>query len=216
MTHSFDVKIAESSSVNAAILLQSIEYWCAKNKANEKHYHDEKYWTYNSISAWKKLFPYLGESAIKSALALLVEKKLIVTGKYSENPYDHTNWYSAVRLGENSQSTLVENSQSSLSVNKQYIHGVFDEVWKQHRQTISNKSPRNSLGDKTKTKSRFTTIFEKLSKRYEVADEDLSDFIFGEVQATWKPDKKGNYYIPNLINILDYERFVEIIEEENE
>ena len=35
--HSFNVDVAKEVGVNAAILLQSIKWWCLKNKANDKH-----------------------------------------------------------------------------------------------------------------------------------------------------------------------------------
>lgn len=47
MIHNFDINIAEKYGINAAIILQNMYYWIEKNRANEKHFHDGYYWTYN-------------------------------------------------------------------------------------------------------------------------------------------------------------------------
>ena len=91
--HSFNVDVAKEVGVNAAILLQSIKWWCLKNKANDKHCHDGLYWTYNSVKAWQELYPYLGKSAIDSALKKLEERGFIKVGNYNKSAYDRTKWY---------------------------------------------------------------------------------------------------------------------------
>ena len=59
MIHSFDTEVAKQYDVYTAIFLQFFAYWDAINQGNEKHFHDGRYWTYNSIRAYEKLFPYL-------------------------------------------------------------------------------------------------------------------------------------------------------------
>lgn len=97
--HSFNVAVAEEVGVNAAILLQSIKWWCDKNRANGKNEHDGLYWTYNSVKAWQELYPYLGKSAITSALAKLEERGLIAVGNYNQSAYDRTKWYAITAKG---------------------------------------------------------------------------------------------------------------------
>ena len=97
--HSFNVSVAEQVGVNAAILLQTIKWWCEKNKANDRHEHDGLYWTYNSIKAWQELYPYLGKSAITSALRKLEERGLIVIGNFNRSAYDRTKWYAITEKG---------------------------------------------------------------------------------------------------------------------
>lgn len=91
--HSFSVGVAKEVGVNAAILLQSIKWWCEKNRANGKHFHDGLYWTYNSVKAWQELYPYIGKSAIDSALKKLEERGFIKVGNYNKSAYDRTKWY---------------------------------------------------------------------------------------------------------------------------
>lgn len=98
-THSFNVDVAKKVGVNAAILLQSIKWWCQKNKANERHRHDGLYWTYNSTKALVDLYPYLGKGAINTALKKLEDGGYIRTGNYNKSAYDRTKWYAITDSG---------------------------------------------------------------------------------------------------------------------
>lgn len=100
MTHSFDVGIAEKYGVNAAIILQHIGFWCTRSKANEAHYHDGYYWTYNTNSAMCAMFPYMTGKAIRNAIQKLVDDGIIVKGNYNEKPFDRTLWYAMTAKGE--------------------------------------------------------------------------------------------------------------------
>lgn len=93
LEHSFNVEIAEQYGVYDAIILKNILFWVMKNKENGKHCHDGKYWTYNSVSAFSKLFPYLSEKQIRSILGRLEKNGLIVSGNYNKSAYDRTKWY---------------------------------------------------------------------------------------------------------------------------
>lgn len=97
--HSFSVDVAKEVGVNAAILLQSIKWWCDKNRANGKHLHNGLWWTYNSVKAWEELYPYLGKSAINSALSKLEERGYIAVGNYNKSAYDRTKWYAITEDG---------------------------------------------------------------------------------------------------------------------
>lgn len=98
--HFFDVKVAEEVGVVPAILYENIKFWVEKNKANQKHFHDGFYWTYNSIRAFKELFPYLTEDQIRRSLQKLIEMGYIKTGNYNETAYDRTSWYAVVEIQE--------------------------------------------------------------------------------------------------------------------
>ena len=49
MQHTFDIDIAAKYGVEEAILLNYFDFWIQKNEANDRHFHDGLYWTYNSI-----------------------------------------------------------------------------------------------------------------------------------------------------------------------
>jgi len=94
MQHSFDIYEAKDIGVNAAILLNNIRFWVAKNAANNKHCHDGAYWTYNSVSTFELLFPYMTKDQIRRGLEKLVDTGLIKTGCFNDDPYNRTKWFS--------------------------------------------------------------------------------------------------------------------------
>ncbi|WP_417258625.1 hypothetical protein [Celeribacter sp.] len=91
--HSFDPDIAALVGLNAAVIFQNITFWIEKNQANRRNFRDGRYWTYNSISAFGELFPYLSEKQIRTALEKLVCAGLIIKGNFSDDRYDRTCWY---------------------------------------------------------------------------------------------------------------------------
>ena len=99
MQHNFDVEIAKEYGLKEAILLNHLWFWIEKNKANEVHYYDGTYWTYNSVKAFNKLFPYLSERQINNTLKTLKDKEIIQTGNYNKSAYDRTMWYAFTKMG---------------------------------------------------------------------------------------------------------------------
>lgn len=91
--HSFDPRIAAAVGLNAAVIYQNLFFWIEKNAANGHNFKDGRYWTYNSIAAFAKLFPYLTEKQIRTAIDKLLGANLIVKGNFSSDRYDRTAWY---------------------------------------------------------------------------------------------------------------------------
>ena len=116
MTCSFDIEVAQRYGVTEAILLNHIAWWVMKNEANDHNFRDGRYWTYNSYSAFAKLFPFLSVYQIRTAMRHLAEEGLIVTANYNEDPFDKSLWYSlsdignAVCKGENIDDVEAESS----------------------------------------------------------------------------------------------------------
>jgi len=128
MNHSFNIEIAKKVGVNAAIIYENIIFWCIKNKANDKNKHDGKYWTYNSVRAWREIFPYMSDSQIKTALKKLKDALLIEVGEHNSIPYDRTRWYSPIDLSEiangedeNRQPIPVINTSINTVINKESV-----------------------------------------------------------------------------------------------
>jgi len=93
MTYFFDTDIAREYGVNEAIMIQNFAYWIAKNEANDKHFHDGRYWVYNSVEAFSRLFPFWTAAQIRHILKNLVDKGVIIKGNYNASQYDRTCWY---------------------------------------------------------------------------------------------------------------------------
>ena len=65
MVYSFDSRIAELYGVDEAVFIHNLYYWLMKNEANGRHYYDGKSWTYNSLQAFAKLFPFWSRRQIE-------------------------------------------------------------------------------------------------------------------------------------------------------
>lgn len=99
MEHSFNVWVAKRYGVNSAILLNNLNFWIAKNRANGVNFNDGHFWTYNSKKAFAELFPYMNERQIDYALKKLIDDGIIITGNYNKMAYDRTLWYAITKKG---------------------------------------------------------------------------------------------------------------------
>lgn len=93
MTHSFDIDHALKYGVNESIMISNFQFWIQKNKANGTHLHDGRIWTYNSVNAFKEIFPYWNNGQIRRCLESLVKQEVLVKGDYNKNRYERTLWY---------------------------------------------------------------------------------------------------------------------------
>lgn len=93
MKHIFDVNVAKEYGIEIAILLENMNFWLEKNRANNTNFFDGRYWTYNSIKGFEKLFPYWGKDKIYRVLKKAEDLGLIIKGNYNKLSYDRTTWY---------------------------------------------------------------------------------------------------------------------------
>lgn len=89
----FESEDAKVYGINAAIILYNIKFWILKNKANNVHFHDGHYWTYNSVRAWEELFPFLTKKQIRTALDILLRDGVLIQGNYNSIAFDRTRWF---------------------------------------------------------------------------------------------------------------------------
>lgn len=97
MKYQFDEKVACDVGVEEAIMLSNIEFWVEKNRANNRNYHNGRWWTYNSRVAFERLFPFWTEKQIRRILNNLIETNYIISSNFNKHKYDQTNWYTSVR-----------------------------------------------------------------------------------------------------------------------
>ena len=93
MNHSFDIAHACAYGIHEAILIQNLQFWIVKNRANGRHEHGGRTWTYSSVNAFTELFPYMSTSAMRRTLLSLQTQGVILTGNYNSNQYDRTSWF---------------------------------------------------------------------------------------------------------------------------
>lgn len=96
MEHLFNVEMAKKYGVNAAIVIRHLQFWIIKNKSNKKHLHDSRTWTYCSVKAFTKIFPYWSVRQLRVILDHLIADGVILKGSYNPKGYDHTTWYAFV------------------------------------------------------------------------------------------------------------------------
>ena len=100
MYHSFDKDIAVKYGLAEAIILNHMQFWIEKNKANGANFFDGFYWTYNSARAYAEIFPYFSQRQIQNALKHLKDEEILQTGNYNAVAYDRTTWYAFTEKGE--------------------------------------------------------------------------------------------------------------------
>ena len=100
MNHSFNVEIATEYGIVEAILLEHLNFWITKNRANEVNFYDGRYWTYSSTKALAQLLPYVSPKTISRALHHLEDEGLVLFGNYNKSAYDRTMWYALTEEGE--------------------------------------------------------------------------------------------------------------------
>ena len=99
MFHSFDIDIAKEYGVNEAIILYNIAFWVDTNRKNDRNLFDGRYWTYNSAKAFQEQFPYMSVRTIQRVIKNLIDNGLILSGKFSSDSRNRTNYYTLTDYG---------------------------------------------------------------------------------------------------------------------
>lgn len=89
----FSEQVACETGVDGAIMLENFKFWIDKNIANEKHFYDGNYWTYNSLDAFTKLFPFWSKRQIERIIKNLEKDGFLIKGNYNKMAFDRTSWY---------------------------------------------------------------------------------------------------------------------------
>ena len=94
MTYDFDGRIAAMYGVDEAVFIAMLHFLIAKNEANDRHFHDGRYWTYNSIRAMERLFPWWSKRQIERIVKKLKDAGVVLTANYNRDSHDRTLFYS--------------------------------------------------------------------------------------------------------------------------
>jgi hypothetical protein len=93
-THFFNVPLAVKYGQENSIILSNLCYWVKHNAQNNINFFEGRYWTYNTLSAFQKQFPYFSVSQIRTILANLKKTGAVITGNFNKRAFDRTLWYS--------------------------------------------------------------------------------------------------------------------------
>lgn len=95
-SYQFDVDVAEKYGVDEAVILRHLQFWIFTNRANGRHFHEGRTWTYGSVRAFAEIWPFWSIDHISRKLNKLVAIGVLVKGNYNFSGYDRTNWYAFV------------------------------------------------------------------------------------------------------------------------
>ena len=206
MHHSFNVFLAQKYSVDEAIFLEHIYYWYLHNKSNNKNFFDNRFWTYNSISAFAEQFIYLSEKQIRNILLKLETKGLIITGNYNKISYDRTKWYSITEIGLNILEDLgihKEYEKKSKAISKKEISILPNENihFTEQANGITGKGePIPLLNSDLKQIENIKEI--KNSYKNDIFDEKNNQLMIIDNSIISKQNDFVNQY-PEVIDLLD-------------
>ncbi len=87
------MEIAVAHGADVAIFIHNVIYWTEKNRANNRHYHQGNWWTYNSAAAFAELFPLWSKDQIKRIIKRCREGGLLLVEQLSDDRHNRINWY---------------------------------------------------------------------------------------------------------------------------
>lgn len=166
MKHYFDVDIAKKYGIQCAVILENLYFWIEKNKANERHFYDGHYWTYNSKKAFSELLPYMTPKQIDYAIKKMVEAKILITGNYNKSAYDRTLWYAITNFGY----SILQNCQMEET---DLGNGNPENVKPIPDINTDSKQTDNKPNKKKASKQTFDTIIFEYAK----GNEEITDLL---------------------------------------
>ncbi len=78
-----------------AVFLDAIMFWYRTNRGNAKpvHFHDGRWWTYNSVKTFEDVFPWWNAGQIRRIITRCKDKGALLVGNYNKDQRDRTAWY---------------------------------------------------------------------------------------------------------------------------
>lgn len=215
MEYQFNSEIAKLYGVQEAVFLHNLYWWIAKNEANGRHYYDGKSWTYNSMDAFSKLFPFWSVGQIRRIISKLEANGAIHIGNFNQKGFDRTQWYALdetiTALYENnncicrnqqmevlkSADGCVENdrpipdSKPYSKPDSKHIYGGFDSFWSSY--------PRKEA------KAEAQKAFKKINATAALLEQILAAIEDQKKSESWVKD--GGKYIPHAATWLNGRRW---------
>ena len=227
MNFHFDGAVAEMYGVDGAVFISRLQFWIEKNEANDRHYHEGRYWTYNSLRAMEKLFPFWSRRQIERIVKNLKDKGVLLTANYARDSYDRTLFYALDEsklpispFGGDLSPNGDNLSPNCEMINEQLKTHIREEEDKANKPEISNKPQQLAdrynaictnlpkvvrLTDKRRRAVRL--IYgkgytpEQLDEAFRKAQE--SSFCTGQNDRHWKADFDWLLNESNLVKVLE-------------
>ena len=225
MQYHFDSEVAKEVGVQGAVLFDNIYFWIRHNTANEKHFYDGRYWTYNSTKAFAELFDFMTERQINYALKKLIECNYIITGNYNKSAYDRTLWYAITDKGmsvynpsgnvekcfnEKGEVDLTNSQNGIASPVKSITDSKQQPVKQDKKELLSNDNKKNfnfGSGKNTTKKSMYQNCIDMIhdfitsTKSPDTTEQLLMDYLNLRLQMQDKPLRYANQW-KGILNTL--------------
>lgn len=85
--------LAVAIGLNESIVLQQVHYWVEINTKAKRNFHDDYYWTYNTLEEWREQFPFWSVRTVRRTLTNLLNSGLLISGNFNVLRIDRTKWY---------------------------------------------------------------------------------------------------------------------------
>lgn len=216
MIYHFDGDVAEKYGTDCAVFIAHMQYWIAKNAANERHFYEGRYWTYNSLSALERLFPFWSRRQIERIIRDLKKAGVLLVGHYSKNAYDRTTFYAI------DESRLpIHQTVKSISPNGEIIK-------EQNNTQIEEESNKTKISKAQEVVDRYNAICTNLPRVVRLTDKrrravrliygkgytpeqldevfrkaQSSSFCTGQNDRHWKADFDWLLNESNLVKVLE-------------
>ena len=189
MEHQFNVELATKVGVEKAVIIHNMYFWINHNAKNKKNVYDGSVWTYNSSSAFGKLFPYLKDRTISRYLLELEKDGYLKTGNYNNNTFDKTKWYSFT------DNFLEELKNIGFDIEDIFLsQNMYTDTHKMANRSTDNGEPipdSKHTYEKQEDKEERDKSLSKKDERYD-ANADLSyvDAPYADIWREWLDYKK--------------------------
>lgn len=89
----FRPEVAELYGVNEAIYLHSLSFWLDKNRSNRMHFHNGRYWSYDTHKAIAARFSFWTVRQIERIVASCEMQGAILVDNFNTDKTNRTKWY---------------------------------------------------------------------------------------------------------------------------
>ncbi len=212
MQHHFNTEIAKRYDILTAILLDNFYFWIEKNRMNNRHFYDGRYWTYNSKKAMTDWFPYLTPRQIDYAIKKMIDENLIITANHNENKYDRTLYYAITDFGysilqncemynynnityTNTYTNKENNTKESLADNEKFSEEEatkwFDSIYSLYPRKVSKVKAKEAFEHKIRGLSKeeahkkAVAIYKMLEKQILLWNKENKEMQFIPYPASW-------------------------------
>lgn len=202
----FDTDLAIRYGVEEAIMLHHLCFWIEKNRANEKHFHEGRYWTYCSAKGFGEIFPFWSAGQIRRIIKSLQDKGAILVGNWNDNQYDRTAWYALSDAFVENETCICRNQQMEVAKSK---NGSC-EIEKLYTDSKTDISKDNIIYKGTTEKlclfadSRYNDLdlFCKEFDKEEFADIDIAYYFYAVSDWSAQGGKKKRDWIATARNFI--------------